>query len=121
MKGSHSIKVVLPVAWKDEGIQKLFPEYSKDRNGKPAANPYDALPALTLLDREPSGLSQLVDLEELDIVKDGTGAMRAYEHIRYGAGSNQAAVREDVRRQLLRYCQLDTAAMLMVWKYWIEE
>ena len=120
MKGSHSIKVVLPVAWKQEQIRKLFPEYSKDRNGKPAVNPYDALPALTLLDREPSGLSQLIDLEELDIVKDGTGAMRAYEHIRYGAGSSQAAVREDVRRQLLRYCQLDTAAMLMVWKYWME-
>jgi hypothetical protein len=120
MKGSHSIKVVLPVAWKHEQIRKLFPEYSKDRNGKPAVNPYDALPALTLLDREPSGLSQLADLEELDIVKDGTGAMRAYEHIRYGAGASHAAVREDVRRQLLRYCQLDTAAMLMVWKYWIE-
>lgn len=119
MKGSHSIKVVLPVAWRNKEVQKLFPEYSKDRNGNPASNPYDALPALTLLDREPSGLAQLVDLEELDIVKDGTGAMRAYEHIRYGAGSSQAAVREDVRRQLLRYCQLDTAAMLMVWRYWI--
>lgn len=119
MKGSHSIKVVLPVAWKNKEVQTLFPEYAKDRNGKPALNPYDALPALTLLDREPSGLSQLVDLEELDIVKDGTGAMRAYEHIRYGAGSSQQAVKEDVRRQLLRYCQLDTAAMVMVWKYWL--
>jgi hypothetical protein len=119
MKGSHSIKVVLPVAWKRKEIQQLFPEYSKDRNGKPALNPYDALPALTLLDREPSGLSQLADLEELDIVKDGTGAMRAYEHVRYGTGSSLPAVREDVRRQLLRYCQLDTAAMVMVWRYWL--
>ena len=119
MKGSHSIKVVLPVAWKQKEIQALFPEYAKDRNGKPALNPYDALPALTLLDREPSGLSQLAALEELDIVKDGTGAMRAYEHVRYGIGSSLPAVREDVRRQLLRYCQLDTAAMVMVWRYWL--
>ena len=119
MKGSHSIKVVLPVAWKQKEIQKLFPEYAKDRNGNPAINPYDALPALTFLDREPSGLSQLGDLEELDIVKDGTGAMRAYEHVRYGAAASLPAVREDVRRQLLRYCQLDTAAMVMVWRYWL--
>jgi len=118
MKGSHSIKAVLPVAWKKKEIQKLFPQYSTDRHGNPAANPYDSLPALTLLDREPSGLSQLDDQEVLDIVKDGTGAMRAYEHIRYGTGLSQPAVREDVRRQLLRYCQLDTAAMVMVWQYW---
>lgn len=119
MKGSHSIKVVLPVAWKNAEIRKLFPEYAKDRHEKPALNPYDALPALTLLDRNPSAITQLAELEELDIVKDGTGAMRAYEHIRYGLGAGNPEVREDVRRQLLRYCQLDTAAMVMIWKYWL--
>jgi hypothetical protein len=24
-----------------------------------------------------------------------------------------------MRRQLMRYCELDTAAMVMVWKYWV--
>jgi hypothetical protein len=105
----------------DAAVKKLFPQYLKDRNGNPALNPYDALPALTLLDREPSGLAQLEELEELDIVKDGTGAMRAYEHVRYGAAAKDERVRGDVRRQLLRYCQLDTAAMLMVWTYWLSE
>ena len=119
MKGSHSIKVVLPVAWKNPSVRALFPEYAKDRHGNPAVNPYDALPALTLLDRNPSAITQLAELEELDIVKDGTGAMRAYEHIRYGLGAGNPAVREDVRRQLLRYCQLDTAAMVMIWKHWL--
>jgi hypothetical protein len=119
MKGSHSIKVVLPVAWKNQTIRNLFPEYAKDRHGNPAINPYDALPALTLLDRNPSDITQLAELEELDIVKDGTGAMRAYEHVRYGLGAGNEAVREDVRRQLLRYCQLDTAAMVMIWKHWL--
>ena len=42
--------------------------------------------------------------------------MRAYEHVRYGLGAGKPEVREDVRRQLLRYCQLDTAAMVMIWK-----
>ena len=119
MKGSHSIKVVLPVAWKNPEIRKLFPEYAKDRHGKQAVNPYDALPALTLLDRNPSAITQIAELEELDIVKDGTGAMRAYEHVRYGLGAGKPEVREDVRRQLLRYCQLDTAAMVMIWKHWL--
>jgi len=119
MKGSHSIKVVLPVAWTNPAIRALFPEYAKDRHGNPAVNPYDALPALTLLDRNPSAITQLAELEELDIVKDGTGAMRAYEHVRYGLGAGNPEVREDVRRQLLRYCQLDTAAMVMIWKHWL--
>ena len=61
----------------------------------------------------------LAEPEELDSVKDGTGAMRAYEHVRYGLGASKPEVREDVRRQLLRYCQLDTAAMFMIWKHWI--
>jgi hypothetical protein len=25
---------------------------------------------------------------------------------------------KSMRRQLMRYCELDTAAMVMVWKYW---
>jgi hypothetical protein len=57
-------------------------------------------------------------LGDLDIVKNSTGAMLAYEHIRYGLAGDQAA-RKSIRRQLMRYCELDTAAMVMVWKYWV--
>ena len=39
--------------------------------------------------------------------------MRAYEHVRYGLGAGKPEVREDVRRQL------DTAAMVMIWKCWL--
>lgn len=45
--------------------------------------------------------------------------MRAYEHVHYGLGAGNQEVREDVRRQLLSYCQLDTAAMVMIWKHWL--
>jgi hypothetical protein len=24
-----------------------------------------------------------------------------------------------MRRQLMRYCELDTAAMVMIWKHWL--
>ena len=119
MKGGHSIKVVLPVVWKNPAIQKLFPKYARDQHGQPVRNPYDSLPALTLQDSANSSSIDLSNLEDLDVVKNDTGAMRAYEHVRYGLGAGNQAVREDVRRQLLRYCQLDTAAMVMVWRYWL--
>ena len=115
MKGSHSIKNVLPAAWKSPDIRFLFPQYTKDRNGQPTSSPYDALSALTLQDRTmPSP-----EAEALDIVKNGTGAMRAYEHLRYGLGAGDPALRADLRGQLLRYCQLDTAAMFMIWRFWL--
>ena len=45
--------------------------------------------------------------------------MRAYEHILYGLAASDQAARKAMRRQLMRYCELDTAAMVMVWKYWL--
>jgi len=118
MKGSHSIKQVLPAVWKSPDIRFLFPQYTKDPAGQPTQSPYDALPALTLQQRDQSALP-LQDAEALDIVKNGTGAMRAYEHIRYGLGAQDPALRADLRGQLLRYCQLDTAAMVMIWRFWL--
>jgi hypothetical protein len=89
MMGSHSIKKVLPVVWKNPAIQKLFPKYAQDQHGQPVKNPYDALPALTLQDSKDHALD-LSKLDELDVVKNGPGAMLAYEHIRYGlAASDQ--------------------------------
>jgi len=118
MKGSHSIKKVLPVVWKNPAIQKLFPKYAVDEKGQPVKSPYDALPALTLQDSAHGGLD-LAQLDDLDVVKNGTGAMRAYEHLRYGLAAGDQAARRSIRRQLMRYCELDTAAMVMVWKYWL--
>jgi hypothetical protein len=45
--------------------------------------------------------------------------MRAYEHVRYGIAAGDQAARRAIRRQLMRYCELDTAAMVRVWKYWV--
>jgi hypothetical protein len=118
MKGSHSIKKVLPVVWKNPAIRKLFPKYALDQHGQPVKSPYDALPALTLQDSKDNALD-LSKLDELDIVKNGTGAMLAYEHVRYGLAAGDQAARRSIRRQLMRYCELDTAAMVMVWKYWV--
>ena len=58
-------------------------------------------------------------LGDLDSVKNGTGALRAYEHVRYGLAASDQAARRAIRRQLMRYCELDKAAMVMVWKHWL--
>jgi hypothetical protein len=118
MKGSHSVKQVLPVVWKNPAIQKLFPKYAVGQHGQPVKSPYDALPALTLQDAKDNALD-LSKLDELDIVKNGPGAMLAYEHVRYGLAAGDQAARRSIRRQLMRYCELDTAAMVMIWKYWL--
>jgi hypothetical protein len=118
MKGSHSIKVVLPVVWKNPAIQKLFPKYAVDEKGQPVKSPYDALPALTLQDSAHGSLD-LSKLDDRDVVKNGTGAMRAYEHLRYGLAAGDQAARKSIRRQLMRYCELDTGAMVMIWKHWL--
>jgi hypothetical protein len=81
-------------------------------------NPYDALPALTLQDSKDNALD-LAKFDDLDVVKNGPGAMLAYEHIRYGLAASDQAVCKSMRRQLMRYCELDTAAMVMVWKHWL--
>ena len=119
MKGSHSIKAVLPAVWKNPAIQKLYPKYALDEKGQPVRNPYDALPALTLQDAASGQPRNLSQLEALDVVKNGTGAMRAYEHLRYGLAAGDQAERKAIRRQLMRYCELDTAAMVMIWKHWL--
>ena len=118
MMGSHSIKKVLPVVWKNPAIQKLFPKYAQDQHGQPVKSPYDALPALTLQDSKDNALD-LSKLDDLDVVKNGPGAMLAYEHVRYGLAAADQAARKSIRRQLMRYCELDTAAMVMIWKHWV--
>ena len=99
------------VAWADR-------TWGSKATGRPTLSPYDALPTLTLQLRNQSALN-LHDAEALDIVKNGTGAMRAYEHLRYGLGTQDSALRADLRGQLLRYCKLDTAAMVMIWRSWL--
>ena len=44
--------------------------------------------------------------------------MLAYEHLRYGLAAGDQAERRSVRRQLIRYCEIDTTAMVMIWKHW---
>ena len=109
MKGSLSIKDVLPAAWEsDEQLQAdpAFAEYlGRDGEGK-LLNPYDTLPPLPIGEKE-------------EVVKEGTAAMRTYQEMLYGVSSLDPPAGENYRRLLLQYCRLDTAAMVMIWRHWV--
>jgi hypothetical protein len=74
-------------------------------------NPYDTLPPLPFGDNPGEG-------EEAEAVKEGTGAIRAYQELLYGPSSRHPERKEAWRQALLQYCKLDTAAMVMIWKHW---
>jgi hypothetical protein len=58
------------------------------------------------------------DDSDVDGVTDGVGAMRAYQDMLYGLNRDNLELRNSMKDALLRYCELDTAAMVMIWKHW---
>lgn len=106
MKGKTSIKSVLPAvlsATKSANIEKWLREFTPDlsllsRNDKGTIeNPYKNLP-------NDNGIN----------VSEGTGAMRGYIELLYGDENRKA----DYEMALLRYCKLDTLAMVIIWEHW---
>lgn len=112
MGGRTSIKVVLPSVWEnDEALwsDPLFSKYYKsDAQGK-VLDPYKTLAPLPIDD---SG-------EDLGIVMEGTAAIRAYQDLVFGRGAEDVTAGEALKKLLLQYCELDTAAMVIIWKHWI--
>jgi len=112
MGGRTSIKVVLPAVWGASARLRghpWFKEYlAQGADGRPV-DPYDTLPAL------PFGNGE----ENEDRVAEGTGAIRVYQDLIF-LDEADARIRAN-REQLLRqYCRLDTAAMVMIWKHWLD-
>jgi hypothetical protein len=109
MRGSLSIKDVLPAVWTtnaDLRERKEFKKYFGVYEAGNIKNPYDVLSPL------PIGAG----LEE--VVKEGTGAMRVYQEMMFGASANNPEIRQQYRQLLLQYCELDTAAMVIIWRHW---
>ncbi|MBI2407330.1 MAG: DUF2779 domain-containing protein [Gemmatimonadetes bacterium] len=105
MNGRASIKVVLDSLWKaDEAMRDQFKQFT-GRAGDPALGPYASLPPLVI-----AGVVQRV--------AEGTGALRAYEALMFGAERDNADVQESWRRLLEQYCELDTLAMVLIWEHW---
>ena len=110
MLGRTSIKVVLPAVWQQNPAlreHQWFKQYlGFDAHSQPI-DPYKTLPPLPLGDEDDKG----------DTITDGTGAIRVYQDLIFRSEEDPdfKANREQLLKQ---YCQLDTAAMVMIWQHW---
>lgn len=110
MGGRTSIKVTLPAvleATNSEKIKNWLTDenlYQTREDGIPI-DPYQLLPEV-----------EIMSIAEK--VKDGSGAMRAYQDMLYGIHKNDEATKMLYRDALLKYCKLDTLAMVIIWEHW---
>ncbi len=128
--GSNSIKHVLPAILKNSsflqekyskpiygaphGIRSLnFKDWQwiKVRDGK-VSDPYKMLPKM-FQDISDKDMCILSDDEEL---RDGGAALTAYARIQFEEMSEYE--RGEIRKALLKYCELDTMAMVMIYEGW---
>ncbi len=136
MEGSNSIKVVLPAVLGSSAFLKK--KYSEPIYGAPKGihslnyksktwvesdklgniiDPYSSLPKIFEND-------ELVQFENFierfvkdDELRDGGAAMMAYAKMQFAEMSD--VEREQVKAALLRYCELDTMAMVMLFEGWV--
>lgn len=111
MKGKTSIKKVLPAIWNYNKYLHSISWFKKyvSSDSLEVINPYDTLAPL------------ITELETEEIVKDGTGAMRAYHELMFGTLAEKPDRKEQLKKLLLQYCELDTIAMVIIWKYWMDK
>lgn len=128
--GSNSIKQVLPaVLTSSSYLQEKYsrPVYGAEipsknfenqvwfelENGAPR-DPYHMLPKMfTDIDEHDYEL-----LSEDDNMGDGGAALAAYGRLQYEDMSDYE--RDEIKSALLRYCELDTLAMVMIYEAWRE-
>lgn len=114
MGKSNSIKAVFPACLHEcqslrpkQWLQNFAPGldlWKTDEAGKPL-DPYGLLPPL------------VIDGQEA-LIADGAAAMAAYPDMLYGPGKDDPEVRKAYAEALLRYCKLDTLAMVIIWEHW---
>lgn len=136
-KGRTSIKVVLPAVMKaSKLLQEIYsqPVYGAPMgipsmnfpiagaagmtwwvgDGEGAKNPYDLLPPI-FTDISQSELDG-GDQEDGDDIREGGAATTAYARMQFEDVSEP--LRKATHKALLRYCELDTLAMVMIFQAW---
>jgi hypothetical protein len=136
MKGSNSIKVVLPAVLNSSKLLKN--KYSKPIYGKDIISQnYDASNSKIWISYDKDGIvenpykhlepvSAFLNISEDEIaqyensldesVSNGGAALAAYSKLQFSDDVASAALQE----ALLRYCELDTLAMVFIWEYFNE-
>lgn len=130
-KGSNSIKDILPAVIKSSDY--LREKYSQPIYATPTIpslnlkephiwidetkglNPYKTLPAIF----DDAALEQIEAEGNLSNLDNGGAAMIAYAYLQFSDMTDEE--RKLYRNALLRYCELDTMAMVMIWEYWGRE
>lgn len=131
-KGSNSIKYILPSVLRWSKFLQM--KYSKPVYGSPngipsenfqswswyqttsgglAKDPYDLLPKLFAA--ATSGDDRL--LTNVSELKDGGAALMAYAKMQFEDMSDYE--RGELEAALLKYCELDTLAMVMIYEAWV--
>jgi hypothetical protein len=107
--GRYGIKWLLPAVLKEAKSKKIVSWlsqiglYKKAPDGTPE-DPYSLLP--------------VIEVGSDAQVKDGTGAIRAYQDMMYGLHRDNPAVKAKWEDALRQYCRLDTLAMVIILEYW---
>lgn len=131
-KGSNSIKAVLPASLKSsEFLQKKYSNPIKDINitsknfddnhvwlyikNDEIINPYKMLPPLF-------DSWNVIEIEEnisgIENISDGGAALTAYAKLQYQDMLDKE--RNEITKGLLKYCELDTLAMVMIYEHLVE-
>jgi hypothetical protein len=117
-KGSNSIKKILPAVLNLAGsiLKAKFPEWIQiDEKGK-IGDPYKLLPPI-FDDVDPREIEKVeMFLIEREDLNDGGAAMLAWARMQFTEMSETE--RGALSQALLRYCELDTLAMVMIWEWW---
>lgn len=103
-RGSSSIKDVLNAIWKKHHRDYLpmFVKYHVIDDGD-LIKPYETLP-------------KNFGSNVLATIRNGGDAVIGYYEMLFGRGRNRLDVRDAIREALLAYCELDTAAMVIIWR-----
>ena len=132
-KGSNSIKHILPSVINDSSFLKS--KYSKPIYGTdqiPSKNfinhswlnekeldPYKSLPPVfSNINDDYIGFVNGQNLS-FNTLNDGGAAMTAYAYLQFG--DLDSNLRESIRKSLLKYCELDTMAMVMMFEHFLEK
>jgi hypothetical protein len=127
-KGSNSIKAILPSILNTSNYlqlkyaQPVYGSIIPSLNMEPTVwlkyedglllSPYKQLPNLSFLND--SDEDQLDLFMKKEALADGGSAMMAYNYMQFKSMSDREE--KTLRKALLRYCELDTLAMVMLWE-----
>ena len=132
-EGSNSIKYILPAVINDSSFLKS--KYSKPIYGTdliPSKNfvnhswlnekeldPYKSLPPVfSNINDDYVGFVNGQNLS-FNTINDGGAAMTAYAYLQFG--DIKPNLKESIKKSLLKYCELDTMAMVMIFEHFLEK